>query len=95
MYKQWLKGSDNQVAASLSRDAYYMDHDTHNFFLIYVIPQQLPHNFRIKPIPKEISYFITSILQQLPETQQQSLIQKPSELALGNVGTLSYIASGS
>ena len=62
LYKQWLKGSDNQVADSLSRDAYYMDHKTHEIFLRHVTPQQLPHNFRIKPIPKEISCFITPIL---------------------------------
>ena len=93
LYKQWLKGSDNQVADSLSRDAYYLNAHTHKDFLQHVIPQQLPPNFGIKPIPREISCFITSILQQLPETQQQSSIPKPSELALGNVGTLSYLAS--
>ena len=93
LYKQWLKGSDNQVADSLSRDAYYLNANTHKKFLQHVIPHQLPPNFRIKPIPKEISCFITSILQQLPETQQQSSTPKPSEIALGNVGTLSYLAS--
>ena len=93
LYKQWLKGSDNQVADSLSRDAYYLNAHTHKEFLQHVIPQQPPPNFRIKPIPREISCFIISILQQLPETQQQSSIPKPSKLALGNVGTLSYLAS--
>ena len=29
LYKQWLKGSDNQVADSLSRDAYYLNASTH------------------------------------------------------------------
>ena len=93
LYKQWLKGAHNQVADSLSRDAYYMSPNTHKKILHYVVPQQLPPNFSIKPIPKEISCFITLILQQLPDTQQQSSIQKPSELALGNVGTLSCITS--
>ena len=74
-YKQWLKGSDNQVADSLSRYAYYLNANTHTKNLQHVIPQQLPPNFRIKPIPREISCFITSILQQLPETQQQSPIK--------------------
>ena len=95
LYKQWLKGADNQVADSLSRYAYYMNPNTHKQFLHHVIPQQLPQNFEIRPIPKEISCFITSILQQLPETQLQSSTPKPSELALGNIGTLSCIASGS
>ena len=66
LYKQWLKGDYNQVADSLSRDAYFMSYNSHQKFLHFVVPQQLPPNFKIKPIPKEISYFITSVLQQMP-----------------------------
>jgi len=94
LYKQWLKGSHNQVADSLSRDNYYLEPKAHENFLQSVIPQQLPKGFKIRPIPKEISSFISSILLQLPETQLQSSTQKPSELARGNIGTLSCIASG-
>ena len=94
--KLWnVKGEENQVADSLSRDYYYMNPNSHEKILHMVVPQQLPPNFKIKPLPKEISSFITLILQQLPETQQQSSIPEPSELARGNIGILSYIASGS
>ena len=93
LYKQWLKGDHNQVADSLSRDAYFLSYNSHKKFLHFVVPQQLPPNFSTKPIPKEVSCYITSILQLLPEIQQQLVIQKPSELARGNVGTLSFIAS--
>ena len=95
LYQQWLKGSDNLVADSLSRDSYYLNANTHKIFLTNVVPHQLPPNFNIRPVPKEISYFITSILQQLPATQQQSSKQKPSELALGNIGTISCLVSES
>ncbi len=95
LYQQWLKGSDNLVADSLSRDNYYMKEDTHKSFLNSVVPHQLPPNFSIRPVPREICCFITSILQQLPATQLQSSIPKPSELALGNIGTLSCIVSES
>ena len=93
LYKQWLKGQDNVVADSLSRDNYYLSANTHSRFLQLSVPQQLPKNIRIKPVPKEICSFITSILQQLPETQLQSSQPKPSELALGNIGQLTLVAS--
>lgn len=48
----------------------------------------------MQPIPQDISYFIASILLQLPEIQQQSSTPKPSNIVLRNVGSLSYIALG-
>ena len=93
LYKQWLKGQDNVVADSLSRDNYYMNANTHTLFLQLTVPQQLPANFRIKPLPREICSYITSLLQQLPDTQQQSSQPKPSELARGRIGTLTSLAS--
>ena len=93
LYKQWLRGHDNMVADSLSRDNYYLNTNTHCKFLHKTVPQQLPPNFRIKPLPKEICSFITSILQQLPEDQPQSSQPKPSELARGNIGILTSIVS--
>ena len=66
LYRQWFKGEENVVADSLSRDCYYLSSSTHQKFLNHVVPHQLPPNFKIQPVPKEISCFITSILQQLP-----------------------------
>ena len=93
LYKQWLKGQDNVVADSLSRDNYYLSANTHTRFLQLTVPQQLPNNFRIKPLPSEICSFITSTLQQLPGTQLQSSQPKPSELARGHIGYLTLVAS--
>ena len=93
LYHQWLKGAHNQVADSLSRDVHYLSIKSHESFLSTVIPHQLPQNFKIKPLPKEITCFLSSILQELPETKQWLKEQKPSELAAGNIGILTSIAS--
>ena len=42
LYKQWLKGTDNQVADNLPRDTFYVNPLTHEIFLDRAIPQQLP-----------------------------------------------------
>ena len=93
LYKQWFAGSKNTVADSLSRDCYYMSNETHEKFLNYVCPHQLPKHFQIKQIPKEISSFVISILERLPVKKLRLKAQSPSEIARGNVGTLSYLAS--
>jgi len=93
LYTQWLKGSHNQVADSLSRDAYYLNANTHKIFLFKTVSHQLPQNFKIKPLPKEISCWIYSTLQQLPKTTLWLKAQKRSELADSNIGILTSIAS--
>ena len=70
-----------------------MSNETHRKFLNYVCPQQLPKHFQIKPIPKEVSSFVTSILERLPVKKLRLKVQSPSKIARGNVGTLSYLAS--
>ena len=92
LYKQWFAGASNIVADSLSRDAYFLSVATHQKFLATVCPSQLPPNFQIKPLPKEICCFITSMLEQLPVKEQRLSPQKPSEIAHGNVGLLSALA---
>ena len=93
LYHQWIKGSHNQVADSLSRDAYFLSNNSHKKFLLATVPHQLPKNFNIKQLPKEITCFLSSILHKLPENKQWYKQQKPSELAAGNIGILTSIAS--
>ena len=93
LYRQWFKGEDNAVADSLSRDCHYLSNASHEKFLQLSIPQQLPQNFRIRPIPQKVSSFLTSILQQLPVQELRLKAQKASDLAHGNLGILSYIKS--
>ena len=95
LYHQWLKGSQNQVADSLSRDAYYLNPNTHKKFLLATVPQQLPKNFEINPLPKEITCWLLSMLRKLPKTELWLKQQNPSELAVGNIGTLTWLASES
>ena len=89
LYRQWFRGVDNDVADSLSRDAFFLSHANHTKFLLHTIPSQVPRGFRVQAIPREIASFITSILQPLPVRQQRLKPQKPSEIALGNAGLLS------
>ena len=93
LYRQWFRGADNTVADSLSRDAYFLSNNTHESFLRIAVPNQVPKNFKIQPVPKKICSFVTSILLLLPVKQQRSLPQKPSELAHSSVGLLSSLAS--
>ena len=94
LYKQWFAGKLNVVADSLSRDLYYLSPNTHKQFLHLVASPQLPANFVIKAVPTEICSFITLMLEQLPVKKLRLSPQKPSEIALGNVGILSSLASG-
>ena len=92
LYKQWLKGSHNVLADSLSRDFYFLDTNSHELFLKNTVPSQIPKNFQIKQVPKEIDLFALSMLQKLPETKQWLKPLKPSELAVSNIGKLTSTA---
>ena len=93
LYRQWFRGEDNVVADSLSRDCYYLSPAAHENFLLTTVPSQLPQNFRILPVPAEISSFVSSTLEQLPVQPLRFRPQKPSELAHSEIGALSSIAS--
>ena len=93
LYRQWFCGNQNIVADSLSRDALYLDKESHTFFLKTFTLKQLPKNFHLKEVPKEICCFITSTLQSLPEKEQRSKELSPSEMLLGSLGSLSSIKS--
>ena len=92
LYRQWFKGADNVVADSLSRDAYFLPNKAHELFLLKTVPTQVPKDFKIQPVPKEICSFVTSILQLLPVKQHRWRQQKPSDLAHSNAGLLSSLA---
>ena len=62
---QWFPGVENNVADSLSRNLHLSD-DNLTAYLCSVYPSQIPSNFRIVPLPNEIVYWLTSLLQPLP-----------------------------
>ena len=95
IYRQWFPGVENVVADSLSRDAYFLDSDTHQLLLNSTVKNQVPKDFKILPVPNEICCFVTSTLLLLPVQQHRLMRQKPSELALLNAGFLSSQKSAS
>ena len=95
LYSQWLKGEENIVSDSLSRDAYFLSPSAHTTLLQNTVPHQLPQHFQIQALPDEISCFIASILQQLPVKKQRLTAQKPSDLVLSSCGDYSSNESDS
>jgi len=85
LYSQWFKGGENQVADSLSRD-FHLSDSVLSEFLVSSIPHQVPFGLNIKPLPKEISSWLTSLLQNLPEKEQWwSKEPMQSSLWLGSI----------
>ena len=68
-YSQWFEGKKNNVADALSRD-WHLSTDELTFLLHSHFPEQMQTNFQIFPLPKEISSWLTSLLQQLPVSAQ-------------------------
>jgi len=58
---QWFPGDDNNVADCLSRDFHLSNYQL-TALLRHFVPDQLPNNFVIKPIPNKISSIIASLL---------------------------------
>jgi hypothetical protein len=81
LYTQWFKGSWNIVTDSLSRDIHLFSDQSHTQFLKSTVACQIPPNFQIQKLPEKISFFISSVLLQLPVKELRSKPQKASELA--------------
>jgi hypothetical protein len=84
-YSQWFKGKRNNVADALSRD-WHLSDDELTSLLRSHFPKHMPENFRIAPLPKEISSWMTSLLQQLPVSEQLRERHTTTGLALGDNG---------
>ena len=55
--------------------------------LKHYTPKQTPANLVLRPLPKEITSWIGSLLRRMPVKTQRLVKPKPSELLLGVVGT--------
>ena len=84
-YSQWFPGDENDVADSLSRDFHLSDAELTNL-LTHIVPQQLPQDFTIVPLPNEIVSWLTSLLQKLPVKEQLHEAHTRSKLARGRGG---------
>ncbi len=64
-YSQWFKGELNEVADALSRDIDRNDGELTNIFCTFC-KLQIPNHFKIQPLPKEITSWLTVLLLKLP-----------------------------
>ena len=89
-YGQWLPGTTNGVADTLSRYFQY-PHSQLSQVLHEVFPLELPHGFRIEPVPEEILRTVLGILRKLPLNPES---QDPNETRptwLGADGKISSV----
>ena len=84
-YSQWFPGKENVVADSLSRDDDRTD-DELTFILKTFCPEQVPSHFRIVPLPKEITSWLTSVLRKLPVREQLREEHTRTKLGRGTDG---------
>ena len=88
LYSDWIQGTKNTIADSLSRDFDVSDsHLTHS--LSRMFPSQVPPNFHISPVPNEISSWLTSLLASAPATRESPPLPTRSGLQHGHVGSSS------
>ena len=87
---QWFQGKRNPEADSLSRDTDLSDADLTK--LLLSSPEcQLPSNFRIAPLPNEITSWIVSQARTLPIRKQLQRPQPRSTLSRGAAGLTEFL----
>jgi hypothetical protein len=87
-YSQWFPGSENDIADSLSRD-FHIPTETLTQLYRSLIPEQMPEDFQIKPLPPGVKSWLGALLRQLPEATQGKEQHQKSKLVLGQDGRLS------
>jgi len=85
-YSQWFPGRINNVADALSRDKDRSDQELTQILFTHV-PSQVPNSFKIVPLPSEIVYWLTSLLQKLPVKQQYREVHMLTTLGRGDDGS--------
>jgi hypothetical protein len=84
-FSQWIKGTDNPVTDSLSRDHHLTDLQL-SYLLRLKYPQQVPKHFKIVPLPKDIISWLTSSLLKLPVKPQLQERHTPTKIELSEDG---------
>lgn len=85
-FSQWIKGTDNPVTDSLSRDHHLTDQQL-TYLLRLKYPNQVPKHFEIVPLPNEIISWLTSLLLKLPVKQQLQEKHAPTKIELSEDGS--------
>lgn len=86
VYSQWIPGTANPIADSLSRDHHLPDKELTSALLLS-FPSQMPRGFAIYPIPPELSSKMTLWLQALPRAKQTPKAPNRSKLLTGTSGS--------
>ena len=94
LYTQWFRGKDNDVSDSLSRD-HHLSTSILTNPLSYSIPNQIPPDFKIDPLPLVIDSWLCSLLAKIPVNKARQVRPKMSTLAAGANGSNSVTASSS
>jgi hypothetical protein len=81
-YSQWFKGECNEVVDALSRDNDRNDGELTNIFCTFC-KSQIPNHFKILPLPKEITSWLTALLLKLPVNPQYNEEHTRSKLGHG------------
>ena len=84
-YPQWFRGEFNAVSDALSRD-YILTNSQLTSLLRSNVPEQLPDNFRIAPLPREIDLFISQWLRRMPAREPPREQRQVSKHCRGLVG---------
>ena len=85
LHTQHIRGILNVIADSLSRD-FHIPADILTHLLKLCYPSQAPPSFKICPLPKEITSFITGILAASPEQNLGRMQPTPSTIGAGPAG---------
>ena len=93
-YSQWIPGTENVVADSLSRDHHLSDLDLTNMLHLFASPQ-MHLNFHIYPLPADVTSKLISWLQSGLAPKDYKLTPKRSTLALSLAGSPSSLPSAS
>ena len=94
LYTQWFRGKDNDVSDSLSRD-HHLSASVLTNLLSSSIPNQLPPDFNISPLPSVIYSWLCSLLAKMPVNKARQVRPKMITLAAGADGSNSSTASSS
>ena len=81
-YSQWFPGKQNIVSDCLSRD-FHLSPDDLTRLLFTAVPEQVHPNFKVSPLPEEISSWLRLCLGKLQEISRPPPRPKTSELAHG------------
>ena len=80
IYSQWFPGWMNDVSYALSWDDDRSDNDLINIFRSFTL-SQIPYNFKIVPLPIEVSSWLILMLQRL--TVKENLRERYTQTKLG------------